>query len=165
MASQDHQHIFQWHFIDINHSNFHSYGQGLFLILLFFTILFFITTLSLCVHFCRRRLTGSAATASPAPLPACQWIGVVDYTYIKSPVSMSAKSLEVEAGFERSQCCICLSVFQEDEKLKVLPECGHSYHSECLEKWLSANPSCPLCRASLLQVNSMGKLTISNSSE
>ncbi|KAI4305310.1 hypothetical protein L6164_028682 [Bauhinia variegata] len=159
MAPQDHHHNFQWHFIDINHSNFHSYCHGLFLILLFLNILFFITVLFLCIHVCHRRFMESTAVASPAPPPACQWNGVVHYTYsMHNPLSVSAMSLYAESS---SECCICLSVFQEEEKLKVLP-CGHAYHSECLEKWICANPSCPLCRASLVQLNSLGKSTISN---
>lgn len=42
-----------------------------------------------------------------------------------------------------------LSIFQDNEKVKVLIECQHVYHSRCLDLWLSSHSSCPLCRASL----------------
>ncbi|XP_022753611.1 putative RING-H2 finger protein ATL50 [Durio zibethinus] len=40
-------------------------------------------------------------------------------------------------------------VLEDEENLKVLPECNHAYHSECVDKWLNSQSSCPLCRASL----------------
>ncbi|EXB29971.1 RING-H2 finger protein ATL66 [Morus notabilis] len=48
-----------------------------------------------------------------------------------------------------AECSICLGVFEDGEKVKVLPGCSHCYHPECVDRWLSAQPSCPLCRASL----------------
>ncbi|KAK2988786.1 hypothetical protein RJ640_025945 [Escallonia rubra] len=47
------------------------------------------------------------------------------------------------------ECSICLGLFEEDEVIKVLPECLHAYHSECVDKWLRTRSSCPLCRTSL----------------
>ena len=52
-------------------------------------------------------------------------------------------------GDPNMECCICLNVLKEGGKVKVLPECEHVYHLECVQMWLSANPSCPLCRSSL----------------
>jgi len=38
-----------------------------------------------------------------------------------------------------------------NNKLLILRElvCQHSFHIECIEKWLSTNKSCPMCRKSL----------------
>ncbi|KAK1365044.1 RING-type E3 ubiquitin transferase [Heracleum sosnowskyi] len=47
------------------------------------------------------------------------------------------------------ECCICLGVFEEQDRVKVLPQCGHCFHSHCVDKWLSTRASCPLCRAAL----------------
>ncbi|KAI4373904.1 hypothetical protein MLD38_011963 [Melastoma candidum] len=52
-------------------------------------------------------------------------------------------------GFgERSfcECAVCLNEFQEDEKLKVIPTCGHLFHVDCIDVWLQNNANCPLCR-------------------
>jgi len=36
-------------------------------------------------------------------------------------------------GFEnKKEYCICLSIFRDNEMVKVLTECQHVYHSECL---------------------------------
>ncbi|KAK6943179.1 Zinc finger, RING-type [Dillenia turbinata] len=50
---------------------------------------------------------------------------------------------------EAMDCSICLCVFEEGEKVKVLPPCHHAFHSWCVDKWLSSHPSCPLCRSCL----------------
>lgn len=51
--------------------------------------------------------------------------------------------------YEKEECTICLEMFEDGEKVKVLPECLHTYHSECVDKWLKNKSSCPLCRSSL----------------
>ncbi|EYU42321.1 hypothetical protein MIMGU_mgv1a0068872mg, partial [Erythranthe guttata] len=43
-------------------------------------------------------------------------------------------------------CYICLSDYEEGDKLRVLP-CNHEYHVSCIDKWLKeVNRVCPLCR-------------------
>lgn len=42
-------------------------------------------------------------------------------------------------------CTICSSQVN-DEGVAMDCECPYFYHKECLEKWLSINPSCPTCR-------------------
>lgn len=47
-------------------------------------------------------------------------------------------------------CAICLSEFEEKERVKIIPRCGHVYHPECIDHWLSSHDSCPLCRSTQL---------------
>ncbi|OVA02427.1 zinc finger protein [Macleaya cordata] len=47
------------------------------------------------------------------------------------------------------ECSVCLNEFQEEEKLRVLPSCGHSFHIDCIDIWLQNNDNCPLCRSSI----------------
>lgn len=49
-------------------------------------------------------------------------------------------------------CPICLTEFVEGEKVRVLPECCHSFHADCIDAWVVSNPSCPSCRHSLNHV-------------
>ncbi|PJF20136.1 hypothetical protein PSACC_00049 [Paramicrosporidium saccamoebae] len=42
-------------------------------------------------------------------------------------------------------CPICLADYQNEELVRTLP-CAHSYHTECIDTWLSACNNCPLCR-------------------
>jgi len=49
-------------------------------------------------------------------------------------------------------CPICLAEFVEGEKVRILPECCHSFHMDCIDTWVVSNASCPSCRHSLLNV-------------
>lgn len=48
-----------------------------------------------------------------------------------------------------TDCAVCLNEFQEDEKLRIIPNCGHVFHIDCLDIWLQKNANCPLCRTSI----------------
>ncbi|OMO99798.1 Zinc finger, RING-type [Corchorus capsularis] len=48
---------------------------------------------------------------------------------------------------EGTDCSVCLSEFQEDENLRLLPKCNHAFHVPCIDTWLKSHSSCPLCRA------------------
>ncbi|KAA8534793.1 hypothetical protein F0562_029765 [Nyssa sinensis] len=45
------------------------------------------------------------------------------------------------------ECPVCLSVFEEDEEVKQLPRCKHSFHAPCIDMWLYSHLDCPVCRA------------------
>ncbi|KAL0392754.1 UNVERIFIED_CONTAM: RING-H2 finger protein ATL16 [Sesamum radiatum] len=44
------------------------------------------------------------------------------------------------------ECAVCLNEFQEEEKLRVIPNCGHGFHVDCVDVWLQNNANCPICR-------------------
>ncbi|CAN6442125.1 unnamed protein product [Victoria cruziana] len=46
---------------------------------------------------------------------------------------------------EDAVCCICLAKYVDNDELRELP-CTHLFHSECVDKWLKINASCPLCK-------------------
>ena len=45
------------------------------------------------------------------------------------------------------ECCICLNN-RSTVKVMVSP-CGHSFHEECMTKWLEIKLICPMCRKAL----------------
>lgn len=49
-----------------------------------------------------------------------------------------------------TQCSVCLADYQAEERLQRIPPCGHTFHIDCIDHWLSKNTTCPLCRVSLL---------------
>lgn len=49
-----------------------------------------------------------------------------------------------------TQCSVCLADYQPEERLQRIPPCGHTFHIDCIDHWLSKNTTCPLCRVSLL---------------
>ncbi len=93
----------------------------------------------------------------------------------KPKLSSAAVTRIVEAipeeNFVRNKyndtCCICLSTFVRDERIRVLPNCRHEFHRCCIEEWAqtfaaekgmrlrlgchvkSGNPTCPLCKTCL----------------
>ncbi|KAK7336855.1 hypothetical protein VNO77_17405 [Canavalia gladiata] len=46
-------------------------------------------------------------------------------------------------------CVVCLTEFQEEDMLKVLPNCSHPFHLDCIDIWLQNNAICPICRSSI----------------
>ncbi|XP_004487181.1 RING-H2 finger protein ATL40-like [Cicer arietinum] len=44
------------------------------------------------------------------------------------------------------ECSVCLSVFEDDEILRLLPKCKHSFHVGCIDTWLASKSTCPVCR-------------------
>ncbi|XP_030472627.2 E3 ubiquitin-protein ligase ATL42 [Syzygium oleosum] len=47
---------------------------------------------------------------------------------------------------EGLECAVCLSKFEDIEILRLLPQCKHAFHIECIDRWLESHSSCPLCR-------------------
>ncbi|CAI5506156.1 unnamed protein product [Closterium sp. Naga37s-1] len=43
------------------------------------------------------------------------------------------------------ECSVCLTEFKEEERVRRLHCCTHMFHQECIDGWLQAHTSCPLC--------------------
>lgn len=50
---------------------------------------------------------------------------------------------------EGTDCSVCLSEFEENESLRLLPKCSHAFHVPCIDAWLKSHSSCPLCRSNI----------------
>ncbi|PRQ48573.1 putative transcription factor C2H2 family [Rosa chinensis] len=55
-----------------------------------------------------------------------------------------------EGLIEGTDCSVCLSEFEEDESLRLLPKCSHAFHIPCIDTWLRSHKNCPLCRAPIV---------------
>mmetsp|Transcript_5091 Transcript_5091/g.10680 ORF Transcript_5091/g.10680 Transcript_5091/m.10680 type:complete len:399 (+) Transcript_5091:484-1680(+) len=48
-------------------------------------------------------------------------------------------------------CSICIDDFEENEKIRLLPRCGHAFHTECILPWLTERQGCcPTCKTEVL---------------
>lgn len=47
-------------------------------------------------------------------------------------------------------CSVCISDYVTGNKLRQLP-CMHEFHIHCIDRWLSENCTCPVCRQPVLQ--------------
>ncbi|GAA0157422.1 hypothetical protein LIER_14692 [Lithospermum erythrorhizon] len=68
-----------------------------------------------------------------------------------------------EGLVEGSDCSVCLSEFDEDENLRLLPKCSHAFHIHCIDTWLRSHTNCPLCRAPVVNDVSVGRVAVEES--
>ena len=68
---------------------------------------------------------------------------------IQAEASFGEEQRLTGGGSPSRECAVCLGNFAEGEPIKFLPGCGHFFHSECIDKWLRASATCPLCRMDL----------------
>ncbi|TVU08710.1 hypothetical protein EJB05_42122, partial [Eragrostis curvula] len=47
------------------------------------------------------------------------------------------------------ECVVCLQELEDGDVVRVLPPCRHFFHGGCIDAWLCAHSSCPVCRADL----------------
>ncbi|XP_066352415.1 E3 ubiquitin-protein ligase ATL6-like [Miscanthus floridulus] len=47
------------------------------------------------------------------------------------------------------ECAVCLTEFDDDDTLRLLPRCAHAFHTDCIDAWLASHVTCPVCRALL----------------
>jgi hypothetical protein len=52
-------------------------------------------------------------------------------------------------GMAAVECVVCLQELEDGDVVRVLPACRHFFHGGCIDLWLSAHSSCPVCRAEL----------------
>ncbi|KAI4344228.1 hypothetical protein L6164_011478 [Bauhinia variegata] len=65
------------------------------------------------------------------------------------PLKSHKKADSANGGNDAEQCYICLSEYEEGDKIRVLP-CNHEYHMSCVDKWLKEiHGVCPVCRGNV----------------
>ena len=50
----------------------------------------------------------------------------------------------------QTSCAICITDYEKDENVSAVKNCGHLFHSICINKWICEfNHKCPVCRSSV----------------
>ncbi|KAG8368292.1 hypothetical protein BUALT_Bualt15G0030200 [Buddleja alternifolia] len=57
-----------------------------------------------------------------------------------------------KSGFH--DCAVCLLEFEQNDYVRTLPVCSHSFHVDCIDIWLRSHANCPLCRAGIFRQDS-----------
>uniref|UniRef100_A0A2P2Q544 Uncharacterized protein MANES_05G126000 n=1 Tax=Rhizophora mucronata TaxID=61149 RepID=A0A2P2Q544_RHIMU len=60
--------------------------------------------------------------------------------------SLPKQAYSADWGAKFSDCVICLAQFAAGDEIRVLPQCGHGFHVNCIDTWLGSHSSCPSCR-------------------
>ncbi|KAG6412578.1 hypothetical protein SASPL_125260 [Salvia splendens] len=108
------------------------------------TILFFACFIIVAFHVYRRRRSDQRLhrrTAAPPQIAAAS--RGLDPRAVSSIPTFIYQSENQEFPPE---CAVCLSEFEERETGRILPECKHCFHVDCIDAWLLSQRHCPLCR-------------------
>ncbi|KAK8664683.1 hypothetical protein V6N13_084461 [Hibiscus sabdariffa] len=53
---------------------------------------------------------------------------------------------QVDHEDEPTECSVCLGDITEESKVRLLPNCKHIFHVQCIDTWLGSHTTCPICR-------------------
>ncbi|GJM96851.1 hypothetical protein PR202_ga13721 [Eleusine coracana subsp. coracana] len=122
-------------------------------------ILLLITTITLASYFCTRAPVvaaagatggnggeGAAAAADDHDVE----LGIDEATLKGYLEVVYGEKARKKKGTTCTCCSICLDNYGDGDVLRMLPECGHLFHRECVDPWLRHHPTCPVCRTSPL---------------
>ncbi|XP_073256809.1 RING finger protein 215-like [Porites lutea] len=63
--------------------------------------------------------------------------------------SCSSASSKRRARRDVEVCAVCLDEFYNNQLVRTLP-CAHEFHCECVDRWLLAKRTCPLCKGNII---------------
>lgn len=67
----------------------------------------------------------------------------------KCPVLVYSTIKNLKIGKATLECAVCLSEFDDSDKIRLLPKCHHVFHPDCIDNWLLSHMNCPVCRTKL----------------
>lgn len=116
------------------------------------SICFLLRCLNRCSHLPPSPSSSSAAVTSDSRrfsghrvAPETERSSVLDSLPIFKFSSVTRRSSSTNSG----DCAVCLSKFEPEDQLRLLPLCCHAFHADCIDIWLVSNQTCPLCRSPL----------------
>ncbi|GJN02765.1 hypothetical protein PR202_ga20149 [Eleusine coracana subsp. coracana] len=119
------------------------------------SVFFFLLFLCAYINQCRLRdpgAYGAAATGAGAGAggPSRRGKRGLDPAVVATfPIVRYREIVDHKIGKGVLECAVCLTAFEDADDLRLLPHCSHAFHPECIDPWLQARVTCPLCRANL----------------
>ena len=138
-----------------HHSSlFHNHSSSILVIIivLALTVIVSVTLCFLVRHLNRRclhQLSPSPAAATTPVFSSSRRISpeIPPSTIIDSLPLFSYSAITRRSSNAEADCAVCLSKFEKQDLLRLLPLCCHAFHAECIDTWLQSNLTCPLCRS------------------
>ncbi|KAK1663124.1 hypothetical protein QYE76_051283 [Lolium multiflorum] len=91
-----------------------------------------------------------AGAASPGPercgMSDAAIAALPTFTY-ELPTVVPATENGAQDVAAAADCAVCLGQVEAGETVRRLPKCAHLFHAECVDAWLRAQCTCPMCRA------------------
>ena len=78
-------------------------------------------------------------------LNAERHVGVTDEELARYPVRYLEADDELLQNEDEKACSICLEDFRVGEMVRTIP-CFHSFHANCIDRWLRTRTTCPICK-------------------
>uniref|UniRef100_A0A0D9UY86 RING-type E3 ubiquitin transferase n=1 Tax=Leersia perrieri TaxID=77586 RepID=A0A0D9UY86_9ORYZ len=100
----------------------------------------------------RRRRSGAAGVASSSAAGDQEASSAAANGHGMSAAAISALptfAYEAAAPAVAVDCAVCIGQVDAGEKVRRLPKCSHLFHAECVDAWLRAHSTCPMCRAAV----------------
>ncbi|PON99798.1 43kDa postsynaptic protein [Trema orientale] len=146
----------------IPHHRSASLSPSILIIILILAVTF-VASVSLCVllrHLNRRCLRHLTPSTSAPPSSSSAAAGDSlrmssrrvspenpNTALIESLPLFTFSSVTTRRSSSSADCAVCLSKFEADDQLRLLPLCCHAFHALCVDTWLHSNQTCPLCRS------------------
>lgn len=128
------------------------------LVLSFFSMALFLTVLY-CLYIRWSSLSVTSRAAAAAATTEEEEAGRDGFGVGYGGLFQSGLNKKIIAGLQErphegasEDCAICLSKMVVGELVKIMPVCEHGFHSQCVEEWLKAQATCPMCRTFLIAV-------------
>ncbi|XP_011098038.1 E3 ubiquitin-protein ligase ATL41-like [Sesamum indicum] len=62
------------------------------------------------------------------------------------PIFMFKQTNGTSSEMGSVECSVCISILEDGEMARTLPNCKHTFHADCIDKWFGSNSTCPICR-------------------
>lgn len=86
-----------------------------------------------------------ASAAADRGMSAAAIAALPTFAY-EGPAALAQAGVPAAAALD---CAVCLGQVEAGEKVRQLPKCTHLFHAECVDDWLRAHSTCPMCRAAV----------------
>ncbi|XWS33372.1 hypothetical protein CRYUN_Cryun22dG0076400 [Craigia yunnanensis] len=112
---------------------------------------FFVGFFSVYVRHCNESnaIANAAALAGASSVERSGPKGLDPAAIESFPVFIYSYVKDLKIGKGVLECAVCLSEFEDDETLRLIPKCSHVFHPDCINAWLAYHVTCPVCRAKL----------------